>query len=510
MLLVLTMLAAAAVEPLRWWTNGRPTAQAWAVVTLLQHADEKGLDPADYDGGEWFNRLLITIARGEPDMVAGYDVELTKALMRYARDLAIGRVNPHRFRNDVELSRREEEITEIIARIVDGAEPAVSLAALEPVFPAYTRTLQALHRYQELTKVAVACLPEDLRCVEDQLVALGDLEARAQPQTTAGTASSNSTDSGYVTDNGYTSGELFDAIRRFQQRHGLPPSGSIDPPTWKALSTPIAHRVHQLRLSLERMRWVSVGIRPPFILINVPEFRLHAFDNTRGTAFSLRVVVGQAYDHQTPLFSGMLQQIVFRPEWIVPRKIQDEELLPQLLRDPQNPRMRDFDILDRDNNIVTAPMDDELMERFRSGGVRLRQRSGERNALGLVKFVFPNSHQVYMHDTPSRELFSHIRRDFSHGCIRVEYPERLAAWLLADNPEWSAKAIDAAMHGTRQRAVRLSTPVPVLILYTTAVARAEGTVYFFDDVYGLDDALARSLTKRSAELRKHSQKLFAH
>jgi murein L,D-transpeptidase YcbB/YkuD len=258
-------------------------------------------------------------------------------------------------------------------------------------------------------------------------------------------------------------------------------------------------RVRQIELALERLRWLPHPPPGPLLIANVPAFRLVAFrsPSDERPVLQMGIVVGRAARTQTPLFAGELRQVIFRPAWYPPASIVRNEILPALGRDPTYLARQSMELVaaGHDASPALAPTAENLV-RLRAGRVAVRQRPGPGNALGLVKFVFPNEHRVYMHDTPAKALFARERRDFSHGCIRVERPVELAEFVLSRPPGvWTPRGIRAAMNGARTLGVDVVPPIPVLIYYTTAIVRADGAVEFFDDVYGLDAALDRALGK---------------
>jgi len=207
----------------------------------------------------------------------------------------------------------------------------------------------------------------------------------------------------------------------------------------------------------------------------------------------MRVVVGQTLSHQTPVFAGDMRYIVFRPYWSVPPTIQRAEIVPHLEKDKSYLANNNYEIVDDEGKSLGSAVDKETLARIRTCDVQVRQKPGPSNALGLVKFIFPNQNNVYLHSTPSQALFSRSRRDFSHGCIRVEDPVALAAWALREQPEWTVERIREAMDKGDSKTVVLKTPIPVMIIYTTAVVRDDGTVDFYDDIYGHDATQERIL-----------------
>ncbi len=263
--------------------------------------------------------------------------------------------------------------------------------------------------------------------------------------------------------------------------------------TIKEINTPLSQRVQQLQFALERYRWLPPDYPQPPILVNIPQFRLRTLRRA-GSYLSMNVVVGRAYRTQTPVFSGEMRYVIFRPYWNVPSSILRSELIPKIARNRSYLAANNYEVMDGSGGVVTdGGVSDGVLSGLRSGAYWVRQKPGPKNALGLVKFLFPNSYNVYLHSTPSVSLFSRARRDFSHGCIRVQDPAALAVWVLRDKPGWTLDKVRAAMNGDQTVQVTLDKPIPVLILYSTAVVDPGGEVLFFDDIYGYDAKLAKAL-----------------
>jgi L,D-transpeptidase YcbB len=480
---------------LPWLQDSEPTPQAIAIIRALQRAETKGLRPEDYDGPRW-NQRIESLQRPthapEPDLVR-FDVALTVSAMRYISDLHIGRVNPRLFHFGLDIDRRQFDLSEFLRlELVNAKDVDAVLGTVEPPFPAYHRTIDALNRYLELERqddgkplpvpegiVKPGDSYEGVEQLTKRLQLLGDLS----PQNEASVS-------------GVYRGSLIDAVKHFQERHGLDSTGRIDAQTFKQLNTPLQRRVVQLQLTLDRWRWLPHQFERPPIVVNIPEFRLYAANEEYGAAFSMKVVVGKAYLHKTPVFADQIKSVIFRPYWNVPFSILRAEILPDIQKDPSFLAKHDYEIVDRSGNVVgEGAVSDEMKGLLRSGKLSVRQRPGPDNSLGLLKFEFPNPYDVYMHSTPATQLFSRSRRDFSHGCIRVEDPVALAAWLLRDQPEWTPEDIQIAINGDETMRVNLKNPVPVLILYATAVVQENGEVHFYNDIYGYDADLERVLNE---------------
>jgi len=485
-----------ACDKLSWVWERRPSSQAQALIGLFKDAEKEGLNPADYDGPRWDSRLTaIHLEHASESDLVRFDLAVTISAMRYVSDLHRGRVNPRKFHFDLEIDNTSFDLSDFLRqKLVDARDVDAAMRTVEPPFPAYRQTVEALRTYLDLVKeedhsAPLPPAPESIKPgdsyigtprLEELLSLLGDL-----PRNQIG-ANSDLT----------YSEPLVAAVKHFQQRHGLESTGIIDAHTFKELQTPLDQRVLQLELTLERWRWLPHRFEGPPIVVNIPEFRLYVTDDEYRPVFSMNVVVGRSFNHQTPVFATQLKSVIFRPYWNVPVDIQREELLPELQRDSRYLRAHSYEIVDARGNVVSDDRVSEQMEQqLASGKLAIRQKPGQDNSLGLVKFDMPNAYDIYMHDTPATQLFSHSRRDFSHGCIRVENPVELAKWVLRDKPEWDAERIGNAMHGDHTLRVTLNKPIPVLILYGTAVARKDGQVGFFDDIYGLDTLLGAAIAK---------------
>lgn len=485
-----------------WWVKGlEPTPQAQRLIALLLQAGQKGLSADDYDGPRWSGRLakLKPAVRqpAEADAVQ-FDLALTICAMRYISDLHIGKVNPKHFTFGFDEEPKKYDLAGFLKDRVTGASDVASvLAQVEPPYPGYRRTIQALQTYMELAKMddgeqlpppnapgKRAIVPGDAYPGVPRLTRLlrlvGDLTAGAD----------------IPADPPIYQGALVDAVKKFQSRHGRDPNGRIDAQTLADLNVPLSRRVQQMQLTLERWRWLPEAYQKSPIVANIPEFRLRAYDKDFNIGVTMNVVVGKAYGHNTPVFNETMTYLVFRPYWAVPPSIIRAEMIPHLTKDPSYLAKKDLEIVDSHQKVITTgPVTVEVLDQLRTGKLFIRQAPGPKNSLGLVKFLFPNSYNVYMHDTPATEFFAQSRRDFSHGCIRLERPAELAAWVLRDNPGWTPERIRAAMNGSAPQQVNLAHPIPVLIVYATVIVLEDGLVHFYDDIYKHDAALQQVLAK---------------
>ena len=271
---------------------------------------------------------------------------------------------------------------------------------------------------------------------------------------------------------------LVAGVKKFQQRHGLKKDGIITETTLGEMNIPTSQRIQQLLINMDRMRWLPVQPAGDLLIVNIPAFTLHAMEGNK-KVFDMNVVVGKD-GHATRIFTGNLNQVVFSPYWNVPKSIVEKEILPSIQKDPGYLKRHNMEITGENNGLP-----------------EIRQLPGGDNALGKVKFLFPNSFNIYFHDTPSKSLFARDKRAFSHGCIRLSDPEKMANYLLRNNSGWDAKKIQVAMNKGEEKFVVLKKPVPVLITYYTAWVDEEGLLNFREDIYGHDKELNKKMFSKT-------------
>jgi murein L,D-transpeptidase YcbB/YkuD len=472
-----------------WLEGDRPTQQARDAIDVLQDAGKKGLDPQDYDAdllGREFQAL--SAGKASSDDLARFDVTLSVGLLRNISDLHIGKVNPKNLAFGLDIDPKKYDLAKLVAGAIESDRIRQVAEEAEPHYTQNRLLKEQLARYKALeadssvgpVKIAAPLKPgaplAEAAPLARWLVALGDLPALPDPLPTA------------------YEGALVDGVKHFQGRHGLTPDGVIGVGTAQELAVPASQRVHQIELALERLRWVPSLEQGRVVFVNIPAFELWAFDDvtTQNPSVAMRVVVGRAMRTQTPVFTGVMKTVVFAPYWNVPTSITRKEILPKLRKNPGYLAAQDMEIVSDGTPLPATPSN---IAKLASGGAQLRQRPGPKNALGRVKFLFPNSNNVYLHDTPAQSVFDKTRRDFSHGCIRLSKPAALAEWVLRDQDGWNADRIAEEMARKTEKPVPLEKPVPVVIFYTTAIARRDGTIWFFDDLYGHDQELERALAK---------------
>lgn len=475
------------------WTKGnRPTSQAIALIRLLQDADDKGLRAEDYDGPFWNDRIARLAPPAQPSSsdLARFDLALTVSVMRYISALHNGRVNPRRLQIDLNVENKKYKLADFIRQhLVAASDVDLVLKQVEPSYAGYWRTLAALKRYLELALEGEGLpLPAFRKTIKpgDAYSGLPQLAERLERM-------------GDLTEADF-SGEIYqgpivEAVKHFQQRNGLAATGSIDQGTFKELTTPFSRRVVQIQMTLERWRWLPPDLAGRLIVVNVPEFQLRAYNDHR-SSLAMRVVVGRAFpEHQTSVFEDQMEYLIFRPSWNVPISITRKEIIPALKKTPQYLKTHEFEVVNRKGQVVEAEVSNpSVLAKLYAGDLAVRQKPGPGNSLGLIKFVFPNNYDVYLHGTPERALFSRSHRAYSHGCIRVEDPAMLAAWVLHDDASWTTASIQKAMNATESKRVDLLHPIPVLVLYGTALVDESGETHFYDDIYGQDKKLERALS----------------
>ena len=491
--------AVAAAESI-WFSFAGPTPAARQAAELLQQAATEGLDPRDYDV-DWLRGALSGGSpAADPESASLVSRRLHRAVRLYLSDLHTGRLDPQQLGMRYDPAHRSDFDADalLLAALADERLPEAMRSAA-PAWPQYDALRQTLARYRRLVddpawQKNLPPIPggslspgqqyAGLALLQQRLLLLGDLEPTTNrvPERYQGT--------------------LVDAVKSFQARHGVTPDGVIGRDSFEQLNIGPAARVSQIGLAMERLRWTPLPLAPRAIVVNVPEFMLHGYEMHAGkseTRLAMKVIVGTARKTQTPLFDAEMRFIEFSPYWNVPPSIARGETLPRLRRDPGYFDRQGFELVGSDGRVVGS-LSEAGIAAVQAGQMRIRQRPGASNALGSIKFVFPNQDNIYLHHTPTPQLFKRPRRDYSHGCIRVEEPLQLAKFVLADAPGWTETRIDEAMRRGRSTTLRLDEPLPVIIAYWTTVVR-DGRLHFLPDLYGLDARLEEALQKRPRALQ---------
>jgi len=497
----LCAVAGAQASDTLWIRNGRVTPAGLQLVSELAQVEKRGLLPRDYDATGLSVRVQAAGMSNTPEALALLDTALSAAAARLVSDLHDGRIDPRAIGYDLDIPRPRFDVTAAVASLAASTDVAVALDSLEPQLRHYALLKAALAQYRALASasaglVQLPALPrtpirpgeryDGAPALRRLLTVLGDVAAVPGPT---------------VADDASLDPGLVEALKQFQVRHGLDADGVLGRSTFHALTVPFSARVQQIELSLERVRWLPPRLDSPPIIVNIPQFRLFAFRTTQDFAqdiLQMNVIVGATFEgRRTPVFAADMKYIVLQPYWDVPRSILVNELLPEIRANPAWVEKNGYEMVRGESDEARAlPVTLENVQLLAQGKLRLRQKPGPENALGHVKFIFPNRHNVYLHDTPARGLFARSRRAFSHGCIRVSDPMALLAHVMRDDPAWSEVRRDQALKSTTPVRVPLQRPIRVFILYGTALATEAGKVLFFDDIYAQDAPLIARLSGR--------------
>ncbi|MDF1552033.1 MAG: L,D-transpeptidase family protein [Deferrisomatales bacterium] len=473
-----------------WVTAAGPLPLFHGTVELLRTADRHGLTPADYHLGclaaaeARFRDALDKGLVPEPRDLAAQDVVLTDAFLTFGSHLVAGRVDPEQLYPQWLSTTRKADLLGALRELEEHGDPQLAVRRLAPGRGEYARSVAAAEALAKDTWQPYSYGRDLQRGMHDQhlpelrrrLAAGGDLDPAAD-------LAEGSFD---VT--------VEEAVRRFQARHGLAADGIVGPAMRRALNVPAAERCRQLLLNLERWRWLPRSWGQRYLLVNAADYALEAFAAGE-RVLRMRVIVGEQY-RRTPVFSERMTYLEINPYWNVPASIAAEELLPKLQRDPEYLSTHHYELLsgwEASSRQLDPREVDWRQVRADALPGRIRQLPGPWNALGRIKFMFPNRFNVYLHDTPDRHLFRRSQRALSHGCIRVERPLDLAGFALEETPGWDRERVEAAIAGGERQVVPLTRPVPVHLLYLTAWVDEAGAVQFREDIYQRDDVLWRAL-----------------
>lgn len=460
-----------------WFANDTLSSAAGTMMNLL--------DPSDSASAGTWQKLLSEIRVGSdsvplPDSLRlKVELGLTAQFFHFAEKEYGGHVQGDLRELDWYIPRRKKNYSMLLDSLVAGR---TDLSPIEPVHPQYRLLKAELKHYyalQELfgrdpivlgkEKVVFGDSLPALRAIRKRLSLLGDL---SDPDSSAALDST-----------------LYKGIQHFQERMGFSTTGLPGTATMAALNTPLKDRIQTLLVNMERLRWVNPTPPKDHLLVNIPEYRLHVFEDGK-EAWSMSVVVGATATH-TVIFSGELSMIAFAPTWTVPSSIIRSEIGPAMRKNSNYLARHDMDLVRGGQVVPTSSVNWATWQG--GGGYAVRQRPGKSNSLGLVKFLFPNEYSIYFHDTPAKSRFLADKRAFSHGCIRLSEPKRLADYLLRNDSTWTPEAIGKAMNSPKEKVINLRPPMPVTIGYFTAWVDTDGRLNFRDDVYGHDARLAREL-----------------
>lgn len=465
-----------------WLSANRSEKNLNDLLAILNNAPSEALNPAHYD----VERLKQMIAGQNPDVkaTAEYDVALTVSLARYLHDLRQGQIDPRDIQFPVRIAPKPPLDMAGLLQQHLAAQTLTELPGLfEPKTRQYRQLKLILNRLQalqdqadpEVFKLGPALRPGErhpqLSNLQKQLQAIGALDENA-----AGDAKTYD-------------GKLVAAVKKMQKQQGMKANGVMDAATLAMFRQAYGDRIGQIELAMERARWIPEVADGPMIMVNIPAFELLAFNSADDPKpLNMKVVVGKSPDNQTPVLWEEMKYLEFMPYWNIPKTIFEKEIRPKAANNGGYLASREIELIRHQNS----------EEQGGGSYIRARQRPGKKNPLGRVKFVFPNTADVYIHDTPGRAAFNRPRRDLSHGCVRVEEPEQLAQFVLGDQEGWDKESIKQAMLAPKTRHVTLKRTVPVLFYYGTTFVDQENRLRFYPDVYGQDEQLKKALNKIQA------------
>ena len=463
-----------------WFVHDSLSSAAGEFMQLIGATDTTYMPAEGARDWRWLVTSVLDSAVMADSAREATELLLTSRFFRLADKQYSGFVQRDLRELDWYIPRRKKNTAAFLDSLITGHG---DLSSIEPIHPQYRKLKQRIERYHDMQEMGpwpdIVAWPAKRGTPGDTLANLDDLRERLFMF-----GDLDSSVCGAPVDSA-----LIDALRNFQGRHGLGVNGTLDATTAAAINVPIEDRVRTLLVNMERLRWVPDEQAPDLILVNIPEFRMHVYEEGK-EAWAMNVVVG-AEATRTVIFSDKLSSIVFAPYWNIPQSIIQSEILPAVKRNSGYIARKNMEVVIGDKITPATSID---WSKYSSGvPFTIRQKPGPGNALGEVKFLFPNAYSIYFHDTPSKDKFKYDRRAFSHGCIRLGEPAKLAEYLLRNDTTWTSASIAKAMKGSKEVVVKMDPPRPVAITYFTAWVDPEGRLNFRDDVYGHDARLAREL-----------------
>jgi L,D-transpeptidase YcbB len=460
-----------------WIARGQTTRRVDNLFRTFESTEAEGFSAEDLGMADLHaKREAIKTSRDLEELIE-FDMYFTYSLVRCGSYLSSGRSDPRTIDPNWRYVPRNDNLAQIVNDAIETNTLESLPGKLAPPHPEYVALKRMLRQYREIgTKGGWTALPVDLTLklgednpnvavLRNNLTITGDVKTAAPVNTPF--------------DN-----ELSEAVLRFETRHGLKPDGILDPQVIAIMNVPVEYRISQIEANLERLRWLPNDLGTRYILVNIPAYELEVREGNQ-VPLKMNVVVG-TNDNRTPLFSDLMESVVFSPYWNIPESIATKEMLPKIMKDRDYLLRQNIEVV-KVGKTTTQVIDPSKINWNEAAGdfqYQLRQKPGPRNSLGLVKFLFPNEFNVYLHDTPADNLFDRLTRNFSHGCVRVERAAELASYLLKDQPEWTAEKIEEAMHAEVEKHVALKSPLPVHIVYWTAWVDLNGVLQIRPDVYG--------------------------
>ena len=498
-----------------WINAGTPLPSVQKLTAVLLASADEGLNPQEYGAAGIIAKADALKSAKDAKAAIDFELYLTHTLLRYSSHVALG----HPIARDIDpnwtVAPREIDLAAVVHEHISNDKLQNLTGKLAPQHPEYARLREMLQRYREIAAAGkMQILPTDFKlkvgdpsphlvALRSNLLILGDLQEQPRGDDNVfdedlskaeenfeernATQPEKKPDAAKIAVIDTYDQNLGDAVRRFEARHGLNPDGVPDPLMIAAMNVPPLARAHQLALNLERWRWMPADFGTPHIFVNVASYRLQVRDDEENVPLKMRVIAGEPA-HPTPIFSDVMTTVVFSPYWNIPESIEVKEMYPLIAKDSGYLAKKGIEVVRYADGkaVVIDPSSIDWKNPKDAPDFQLRQKSGASNSLGFVKFLFPNRHNVYLHDTPTDNLFDRLTRDLSHGCVRLEEPKALAAYLLRDQSEWTEQRIEAAMHAGKEEQVTLKTPIAVHLVYLTARVDEDGVPQFFDDPYAHD------------------------
>ncbi len=475
-----------------WVMRNGLTPEAQKLILNLEEADSEGLIPEDYH----LNQIkeLQALLQKKPlnnEIIAELELLLTDALLLFSSHLISGRVKPA-FVDPDWFFLNHENNNSLILEAASSNQIDSFFKMIRPSHKFYYRLMDALKLYISIRKQGGwSVVPSG------PALRMGDKDERVEWIRKRLSITGETGNPGFSVPLDSFDESLSEGVRKFQKRHGLETDGVVGAKTLAAMNVSVEDRIRQIEINLERWRWIPRDLGVRYILVNIADYSLAVVENQE-IVLEMKVVVGKAY-RQTPVFSEKMRYLVLNPFWSIPLKIAVEDKLPIIINDPDYLTKQGIKVLDgwsenaQEINPAVINWKKMNMNYF---PYNLRQDPGPMNALGKIKFMFPNKFFIYLHDTPQRGLFRRAARDFSSGCIRIEKPFELAVYLLKNDPQWPPEAIKEAMGKGVQKVIRLKDFIPVHLLYWTAWVNDHGVVHFGNDIYNRDPSLSRAIKSR--------------
>jgi murein L,D-transpeptidase YcbB/YkuD len=459
-----------------WIAGSETTPRVESLIRTFESTEAEGFSAEDLGMADLHARREAIKTAKNLEQLVDFDMYFTYSLVRCGSYLSSGRADPRTIDPNWRYVPRNDNLAQIINDAIEGNTLEKLPQQLSPPHHEYVVLKEMLRKYREIgAKGGWSPLPVELTLKqgdENPNVAVLRKNLTITEDLKPGASDTTAFDS-----------DLSDAVLRFETRHGLEPDGVLDPKVIALMNVPVDFRIAQIEANLERLRWLPSDMGTRHIVVNIPAYELQVHEGNQ-IPLTMKVVVG-TNANRTPLFSDLMETVVFSPYWNIPESIATKEILPKIMKDPDYRLRQNIEVVKvgkRTEVVDPSKINwDDAPADFR---YQLRQKPGPKNSLGLVKFLFPNEFNVYLHDTPADNLFDRFTRNFSHGCVRVERPLELASYLLRDQPEWTAEKIETAMHSDSETHVALKTPVAVHIVYWTAWVDSTGVLQIRPDVYG--------------------------